>query len=417
MVEKLNLAAALEAYLPPEPARVIREASIIAAESSKADLYLVGGIVRDMLLARPSLDFDLVVEGEVQPLAGALAAATGARSVRYSQFGTAKLRYGSFNLDVAMARRETYPRPGALPVVAPGTIGDDLFRRDFTINAMAVCLARPRFGEVLDPFGGRDDLGKELIRVLHQKSFVDDATRILRAVRYEQRLDFSLEAETLALVRRDAPMLQSISADRLRHELELMLSEEMPEKVLRRAAGLGVLLELHPSLSGNGWLAGKFAAARETARQVPLPLLYLCLLIYPLAETEARSFLAKFRFPRRALQALQDTLEMKKRQAELDRQGLTPSQVYYSLMGFTPAAVQAGILATDSAPARERMQLFLSRLRSIKTSLGGKDLAEMGIAPGPEMGRWLRLLHEARLDGRVTSRQQELQLIERLRKQ
>ena len=175
----------------------------------------------------------------------------------------------------------------------PGSINDDLSRRDFTINAMAVELNPGHFGELLDLYGGRDDLEHKLIRVLHEKSFIDDATRIWRALRYEQRLDFQMEPATLKLLKRDIAMLDTISGDRIRHELELVLKEELPEKVLRRADELGVLAKLHPSLKGDGWLAEKFAQARELSLPDSPPVaLYLSLLAYRLTADEIEQLIS-----------------------------------------------------------------------------------------------------------------------------
>ena len=173
------------------------------AEEEGRMLYLVGGSVRDLALGRSQLDVDAVAEGEVQSLAAAAASALGGRCVAHREFGTVTLETDEARVDLAMARTETYTRPGALPRVHPASIGEDLARRDFTINALALALCGPERGRLLDPFGGWADLRRGLVRVLHPRSFIDDATRILRAVRYAVRLGFRLESETLALLRRE----------------------------------------------------------------------------------------------------------------------------------------------------------------------------------------------------------------------
>jgi tRNA nucleotidyltransferase (CCA-adding enzyme) len=165
--------------------------------------------------------------------------------------------------------------------VKPASIKDDLFRRDFTINAMAIELSTSHYGQLIDLFGGQDDLEHKLIRVLHEKSFIDDATRIWRGLRYEQRLNFRLETVTLQLLKRDTSYLDKVSGDRIRHELELVLKEAYPEKVLSRADELGVLAKLHPALKGDGWQAGKFEQARKlSSPDSPSTELYLSLLAY-----------------------------------------------------------------------------------------------------------------------------------------
>ena len=281
-----NLALKMSRGMPGKLIAFLR----IAGEEAHAQgqrLYLVGGAVRDLLLGRPNVDFDLVVEGDAPRLARQLAkkerldgenSKVGERVTVHRQFGTAKFSRGGLNIDLITARSETYARPGALPTVQPGTIRDDLLRRDFSINAMAIDLSPASFGQLLDHHGGRSDLEQErVVRILHERSFIDDATRILRALRYEQRLGLNLERNTERLLCEHKSMLDTISGDRIRHELELILKEDRPEQILKRAQALGVLQQLDPSLRGNGWLAQRFRQARREAMADPT--LYLLLLV------------------------------------------------------------------------------------------------------------------------------------------
>jgi len=199
-------------------------------------LHVVGGTVRDLLLGNPGTDLDLVREGPVEALAGELADRLGGRAVLHGRFGTAVVTYdGGKHLDLIQARSETYPEPGALPVVEPGTIEDDLARRDFTINALAIPLPD---GAVLDPFKGRGDLERKTIRVLHERSFVDDPTRVFRAIRYESRLGFRMDAETERLAREaiEAGLVRRLSGPRVREDLTELLGEpEAATSILRMA--------------------------------------------------------------------------------------------------------------------------------------------------------------------------------------
>ena len=240
MTEAINLSAQIQKQLPAELVDFMQQAGEIAAAQGQ-NLYLVGGVVRDLLLGRANLDLDLVVEGDAIKLAQQLLDIAHGKITTHPRFNTAKIRRDKWSIDLTTARSETYARPGALPKVKPGVLASDLSRRDFTINTMAVELIPSRYGQLVDRHGGRDDLEHKLIRILHEKSFVDDATRIWRALRYEQRLNFQLEPNTLKLLKRDIPMLDTISGDRIRHELELILDEELPEKTIRRAEELKVL--------------------------------------------------------------------------------------------------------------------------------------------------------------------------------
>ena len=220
-----DLGPEIKRRLPVGLVRLIRRAGAVAAESGHAS-YLVGGVVRDLLLHRRNLDVDVMIDGDAVRLARRLAAEIGARVVSHPRFNTASILSEPWRVDMATLRSETYERPGALPTVGPGTLETDLFRRDFSINAMAVELTPGRYGRLIDLYGGQRDLEQKLVRVLHERSFIDDATRIWRAVRYEQRLGFQLEANTEAWLRRDIPMLDTVSGDRIRHELERVFQEK-----------------------------------------------------------------------------------------------------------------------------------------------------------------------------------------------
>ena len=405
-----NLSSQLEQYLPQQILKLVKDTGEKASELGQ-EVYLVGGAVRDLFLGRTNFDLDLVVEGNAIGLAQALAKNNQAKLTVHSRFGTAKLSYPDFSLDLATARRETYCKPGALPTVQAGSLTDDLCRRDFSINAMAVCLAPQRFGELVDLYNGKNDLANRLIRVLHPNSFIDDATRILRGLRYEQRLSFKLETETAKLVRRDAGMLDTISGDRIRHELELILKEDQPERVLRRADELGVLNKLHPSLKGNGWLSQRFNQARRLYKRTSPSSLYLCLLIYNLTDEENEQFLSRLNFPKRLAQAMRHTLQLKPQLHSLANPQLKPSDIYRSLHGYTTQSIQANALASESPVVSRHVQLYLSKLRYVKLLLNGEDLQRMGVLPGPQLGKLLEALHEARLNGEVRTRKEEEKLV------
>jgi len=411
-----DMAGLLQKNLPSELLDILYKTGELASGLEQR-LYLVGGVVRDLLLGRPSLDLDLVVEGEAIKLAEALTERYPGRWVAHRRFGTAKLHHGNWSLDLATARSESYSRPGALPTVRPGAIQEDLFRRDFTINAMAVNLDPAHYGELLDPYGGKRDLEADLIRILHQKSFIDDATRMFRALRYEQRLGFRLEQSTEAKLRQDVALLDTISADRIRHELELISKEERPELVLRRAEELGLLSALHQGLSGDDWLAEKFAQARQFCHPAMPPVsLYLALLVYRLTETDAKRFMRRINPPANTAQVVRDTIRLKEQQGSLEAKELAPSAVFHLLKSYNIEAVQANALAASSERAKRWLESYLNKLRHIKPSLDGEALLALGVKAGPGMGQILQILQDARLDGKVENKQQEKALVkERLK--
>jgi tRNA nucleotidyltransferase (CCA-adding enzyme) len=409
-----NLGVSIKEQLPEDIVEFIRMAGE-AAEKQQLRLYVVGGVVRDLLLERCNVDLDIVVEGDAIKLALEIVGNNRAAITEHKRFGTAKLKWANRTADFASARAETYARPGALPTVKPGTIKDDLARRDFTINAMAIELNPRHYGELIDPFGGRQDLNKKLVRALHEKSFIDDATRIWRAMRYEQRLDFGIEPATLMLIERDINMLKTISGDRIRHELELVLKEETPEKALKRADELGVLKKLHPALKCDDWITETFSTARERYHEdVPPPELYLALLCYRLKESEVDKLAKYLRLPKATTQELRDTLAVKSTIKELAKPGQPPSAIYNRLHGYNLTAYIANAIGADSETAAEHIELYLNVLRHVKPALSGDDLQKLGIKRGPRIKEVLQKLREARLDGKIDSKEGEEEMARKL---
>jgi tRNA nucleotidyltransferase (CCA-adding enzyme) len=405
--ETVNLSEAIKEQLPEGVVAFIKHAGD-TAEKLQQRLYLVGGIVRDLLLERGNVDMDMVTEGDAIKLAQEIGTPIQAKVIVHPRFGTATIKWGIRSADFVSARVETYAKPGALPTVKPGTINDDLARRDFTINAMAVELNPRHFGELIDPFGGRDDLKKQQVRVLHEKSFVDDATRIWRALRYEQRLDFKIEPATRLLIKRDIINLKTISGDRLRHELELVLKEELPEKVLRRAYEMDVLGKLHPALKGDDWLVETFEAARQRCLPDMLhPELYLSLLCYRLTANDLENLTKYLRLTKATVQVLKDTLAVKEKTRELSMPGLAPSEIYELLHGYHLIAYAANAIAADSEIAAEHVELYLNVLKYVNPVLSGEDLKKLGVKQGPQIKEVLTKLREARLDGKIASKKDE----------
>ena len=264
-----DLGEALKILLPASDVEML---SLIArvAEAQEVSLYAVGGLPRDLALGRIPSDFDLVVEGSAIAVARALAREYGGTVTGHARFGTAqwhveqsRTAWGSAarsgdgrgrraQIDLVSARRESYPRPAALPEVAPGSIDDDLRRRDFTINTLALRLDGRHYGEILDPLGASRDLDRRVIRALHEESFLDDPTRMLRAVRYEQRLGFRIESKTLRMIPAGERWLRQVSAHRVRQELSAALQEERAARTIQRMGTLGLLSAIHPDLPFDG---------------------------------------------------------------------------------------------------------------------------------------------------------------------
>jgi tRNA nucleotidyltransferase (CCA-adding enzyme) len=403
-----NLAEKLTQALPPLAAGLLRRATTAAAEHGYR-VYLVGGAVRDILLGRSGFDLDLSVEGDAIELAKALATSDEQVTVHH-RFNTARLLLNGYHLDLARSRAETYARPGALPTVRPGLIRADLIRRDFSINAMAISLNADDCGELIDLHHGQDDLNAGLIRVLHPHSFIDDATRLWRAVRYEQRLGFTLEAETLKLFQRDRGMITAITPDRQRYELECALGEPEPEKALQRADSLGLLKLWHPVFQGDAWLAAAFQQARLLFGE-PSPLLYLALLCWRLTPQQKEALAKTLRLTRKQYRVLAESTVIGEGLPLLNSIQAAPSRLTALLAGLDTTVLQAALATPLPDRARRNIQEFISVWAQVAPQLTGDELQAMGVPRGPEIGRLLEEIRDRRLDGRITSRTEEADFV------
>jgi tRNA nucleotidyltransferase (CCA-adding enzyme) len=280
---------------------------------------------------------------------------------------------------------------------------------------MAVRLDPDHIGEIIDLFEGRKDLNAGLIRVLHPLSFQDDATRIWRAVRYEQRLNFQIENETRALILKDIAFIDKLSPDRQRNELELCLEEKSPEKVLARAVELGLFQRLVPFWQVSPRTFQNIQKARTLTQPSSHPQeLYLAILFFGLNQPELQTLVKRFNFNRSASLILQDSLVLKDSLPVLSEAGLSNSQIYHLLAKINQISLLAVGVILDSGLAKERIDLYLSQLRQVKTMLSGDDLLQAGYPPGPEIGQILEKLKVARLEGRVTTLEDEKALIKQI---
>ena len=390
--------------------------------------------MRDALLGIPIRDLDLVVEGDAPALARQLSEELGGQLLVHPQFGTATVTLGDSRLDLVTARNEVYPRPAALPQVSPGTIEDDLARRDFSINALALSLLETRNGprpSIRDPHDGVGDIGRGLVRVLHRRSFADDPTRILRAVRYEQRLGFRIEDETLSLAQEAIAQghMASVSGDRVRHELERILQEERPALPLRRASELGILAAIHPALAkgeaidrleASGPLQYPIDETRAEAghegegRPLAYPPVYLAALVYPLSPGDGEGIIQRLDLPGAWAEVVRDTIALRELEPELATPLLSHSRLVRLVQGFSTAAVLAVSRVSISPAAGQALMDYLYELQYVAPDLKGGDLLALGVPPGPLVGQILGQLREAKLDRKVTTSAQEKRLVKEL---
>jgi tRNA nucleotidyltransferase (CCA-adding enzyme) len=349
-------------------------------------IYLVGGTVRDLLLGRTSFDIDIAVEGDALEFARGL----GGAVTGHGRFGTAVVRFDDGrHWDVVTTRRERYEAPAALPDVEAGTIEDDLARRDFTVNAMAASLGDD-FGRLVDPHGGRSDLDSRVIRVLHPLSFVDDPTRIFRAVRYENRLGFRMDLETERLAREGVAGTALLSPARIREEVVALLSEEGAQRALERLAELAAAPRLEPGLIDR-----LDALHGELDPDAPLWRLRLAAL-----AAAHPGLVQRLSLRRGDARAVEEAVELAPRLVD----ATDPVEVA-DLAGRAPEAALIALARRDSPAVRE----WFTRLRDVHLNVTGDDLAELGLPESPRVGEILEELRRRKLRGELDGRAAELE--------
>ena len=396
----------LRRRLPQGLARLLEEALAAATAEGEA-LYLVGGALRDWLRQprsrRAIVDLDLALEGDVARLAGRLEEQSGARARRHARFATATLLSdeGAARLDIARTRRERYPRPAALPRVRGAPIEEDLARRDFSVNALALGLSGPRTGELLDPFGGEEDLRRGRIRVLQTRSFRDDPTRLLRACRYAARLEGRLERATARLARRDRGGLLALSAERRGQAWRELLQDPAAGGALRVARRLGLA-----EASVRGWRIPEASVRRfEAMRGEPAERFWT---IAGVGATGAESA---------ALDALPGTLRLRASEREALRTGRAlraarfwlgrpqrrPGEIAARLGAFPDPALEAAGRSWRG-PAGSRIRSYMRRRAQMGSPLEARQLLALGVPEGAALGAWLAALEGAAWDGLLPAR-------------
>ena len=376
---------------------------LLPALAGLPPVYLVGGAVRDLMLGQPVLDVDLAVAGDGPRTARELAARLGGDALPHERFGTATVRAGRLAFDLAATRRETYPEPGALPVVEPAGLSEDLGRRDFAINAMAAALQGDELGHLHDPHGGSGDLESRVVRVLHDRSFIDDPTRLLRAVRYEVRLDFHIDEATEELVheavRRNA--LDTVSGPRIRDELLDLLAEHAAPRGVARLVELGLLESLGGGLNGDPELmaSAKLGAGETDADQA---LTALAALASPEPDEDWIESLGLRADERDAVvRAAHQAPQL----AKLVRLELPDSAIHALLHSEHPETL--ALTLAYGAPGGPILR-YLSDLQDVRLEITGDDLVEAGIPESPALGRALEETLRKKLDGELDGRDEEL---------
>lgn len=388
----------------------------------KINVYLVGGPVRDLFLGKSNIDMDIVVDKDVKIILPVLAKELSARSTYHSKFKTAKLylKKGDLIIDLATAREEFYPFSGSLPQVFPATLEKDLFRRDFTINAMAIKIEEKGLSYLIDPYKGMEDLKGRKIRVLHEKSFLDDPTRIIRAIRFASRLNFDIEERTLSLLKEavDESIFSRVSSSRIGNEVIKILQEEDPLKGIRKLKELRILNSIHPKFSFDIRWDKVFPEVSEvsgylekiTERKIEKWIVYFTFLTERLDIEDLEKIFKEYELKRnerlyilhaRRLEEIVDKKEISKSNYSIVYNKLKPifleSLIYLSLKG--------------DEVFKEKILDFLCKFCKVRLYTDGEKLKKMGFSPGPIFNKILGKLFLAKLDGIISTSKGEIKFI------
>jgi len=418
--------------LPRERLVLLRELGNLADERG-VPLYIVGGVVRDLLLKRENWDLDLTVEGDGIAFARLVADRYGAGLAVFERFATSQLVFSDgLKVDIATTRRESYAQPAALPDVEPASLNEDLYRRDFTINAMAIQLNAEQFGRLYDLYGGWDDLKERTLRVLHKGSFQDDPTRIFRAIRFEQRFGFCLEHNTARLLAQAAStsLIQRLSGPRLQNEILLLLAEHDPARAIARMARLKLLRFLHRRLCYTRKVKQLVTALPKAlawwTRQFPnsvidRPIVYLMALSSESSPVVVAALIRRLALSREQAKNLSvgGGPVDRARKRLVEKGAIQPSQGYRLLADFSDEVLL--LLLAKQIAKQHDMQLSLlkrqlvahMKTKAIRTTLTGRDLQAMGLQPGSQYKTILGKLLDARIDGVVTTEAEERAFVQK----
>lgn len=418
-----NLTATMKARFPKEVFQLLEYAGVIARELGYS-AYIVGGSVRDLLQGEANLDIDIVIEGNGIKFARYLGKKIQAKVKSHKRFGTAVIITDFLKFDVATARTEFYESPAALPQVEMSSIKKDLYRRDFTINTLAVKLNPENFGQLIDFFGAQRDIKDKTIRILHNLSFIEDPTRAFRAIRFSERFGFRISKHTLNLIKTSVRinLFAKLSGTRLYDELNLLFLETEPLRSIQRMAELDLLKCIHPGLVITKTLMETFESIQETFSWFKLlyideelnkPHLFLMALIETLAPDERTVTLQRLAVPPKAQREMLKGIE----QAKIVLSKLTKvshRKIYHLLLPLELQTVLFAMAKAEKEEQKKNISLYLTKLRHIRPSLTGKDLKAMGYAPGPLYKKIMHAVLDGRLDGKVQSHEEEVDFVRNL---
>lgn len=421
--------------LPKELFKAIEIAGKYGDEAG-AFTFLVGGYVRDSILGRENLDIDIVIEGDGIKLAQKVRNDLDANIIEHKRFGTATIEFprpkkrgeaAKFKIDFASARSENYLEPAALPVVSLATIREDLFRRDFTINALAIQINRDNFGKIIDYFGGQEDLKNGIIRALHNLSFLDDPTRILRAIRFQQRLNFKIEKNTLFLLKKAIKfnIFSRLEKQRLRDELILLFKEKNPEDCIRIMNKICGLAFIYPKLKFDRKMINLLRKSQKeieyfknsfpAKRNLDAWLIFFMAFLQSLNPKQAKDLCDRYVFQNGITKRILSYFLLRKNIfRQLQNPKISKADIYRLLEPVSYEVIILLMSSTRKMIIKEKIANFLAIHNGIKLNVTGGDLQDLGLKPGPYFKSILTKVLRKKIEGGLTNREEELVFLKKV---
>jgi len=406
----MNISAQIKAHIPDDLLSLCKQLGRIASDRNE-ELYLIGGVVRDALIGVQSEDIDMVLDGDIEsfskdPKVKSIAAVTSK-----SQFKTIKLQIGGITIDVANARTEIYETPGSLPTISPAPLSEDIYRRDFTINSLAMSLSPDNFGLLIDKLEGFRDLENKVLRGLYEKTFQDDSTRIIRAAIYKARFTFSIEDTTASWIHRDAHFIKSISASRLNQEIVRALAEPYPERILEQLADWGITELLPSPFIYTKEIENLFENLRKDSIAKDNLQNYYGLGLLVHGNSGTGSNISTNQLNNTGNNTVLDTLELlddlRKSKTVESLAAMKPSKLSnYFESRTTESLVLARCFMSDSQISR-LIGTYLNTYSKVTPTLDGSEVIALGIPSGPKVGEILSAIRAQKLDGVIKNRSDE----------
>lgn len=415
-----NLSSTIRAAFPREIFNLLKLSGKVAQDLGFS-AYIVGGSIRDLLRGESNLDIDIVIEGDGIVFANALGTKLDVKVKSHKRFGTAVVITDVLKFDVATARIEYYESPAALPKIEMSSIKKDLYRRDFTINTMAVKLAPENFGQLIDYFGGQKDIKDRTIRILHNLSFIEDPTRAFRAIRFSERFGFKISKHTINLINTAVRinLFNKLSGTRIYDELNLLFIETEPIRAIKRLAEFDLLKFIHPKLKITGSLEDTFESIQETFAWFKLLFfkealnkshLFLMALVERLPHKQRVEALQRLHVPKNTSREILDGIENSLKALSTLKKA-APKRIYHALAPLDMRTILFTMAKAKDDEQKKAVSLFLTDLRKTRPELTGKDLQSMGYTPGPLFRKILTALLDSKLDGQVMNHEEEMKFV------